>query len=174
MRLEGKAALVTGAGAGIGRGIARRFAAEGARVLVTDIDPARAEQVAGEIAGAAGHAAPFRLDVRDPLEATAAVADAVARWGRLDVHVNNAGVMDRAPFLDMPLDFWQRVLGINLTGTFVCGQAAARQMAEQGGGRIVNVASNSGIRGGMGRHTDREGKECDERSRTSEHHDPAR
>lgn len=151
MRLQGKVALVTGAGGGIGRGIAIRFAAEGARVLASDIDFRTAERTAGEIACAGGEALPFRLDVCEQDEAEGAVQETVARFGRLDVHVNNAGVTDRCPFLDTSLDFWHRLLAINLTGTFICGQAAARQMVRQGGGRIINVASNSGVRGGMGR-----------------------
>jgi 3-oxoacyl-[acyl-carrier protein] reductase len=151
MRLRGKAAAVTGAGNGIGRGIAIRFAAEGASVLVADIDIDAATRTADQIVASDGVAVPFGLDVREPEEAAAAVAKAVDRFGRLDVHVNNAGVTDRSPFLETSLDFWQRLLAVNLTGTFICGQAAARQMVKQGGGRIINISSNSGIRGGMGR-----------------------
>ena len=125
MRFEGKRAMVTGAGHGIGLAIARRLAEEGARVLVCDRDQARAES---------------------------AVAEAVALWGGLDVLVANAGVMDRMPFLETTDEHWRTVLGINLYGAFLCGQLAARQMVAQGdGGRIVNVASNSGIFGGRGR-----------------------
>lgn len=151
MRLEGKATLVTGAGHGIGRGIARRFGREGAAVLVTDIDLGSAERVADEIRAAGGTAEPFPLDVRDPAGATAAVEAVVQRFGKLDAAVNNAGRTSRMPFLEMTLDFWDELLRLNLTGVFVCAQAEARQMARQGHGRIVNVASNSGIRGGRGR-----------------------
>lgn len=151
VRLEGKATLVTGAGHGIGRGIAKRFGGEGASVLVTDIDLAAAEAVAGEIAAAGGTAEAFHLDVREASEAEAAVAAAVARFGRLDAAVNNAGRTSRMPFLDMTLDFWNELIRLNLTGVFLCAQAEARQMARQGFGRIVNVASNSGIKGGRGR-----------------------
>ncbi|HEX6610734.1 MAG TPA: SDR family NAD(P)-dependent oxidoreductase, partial [Hyphomicrobiaceae bacterium] len=150
-KLAGKSAMVTGAGHGIGAAIAARLAADGASVLVCDIDPERAAGVAQTIA-ATGAAAPHRVDVRDRGQADAAVAQAVSRFGSLDILVNNAGIMDRAPFLDMTDDLWQRVIGTNLYGTFVCAQAAGRQMVRQArGGRIVNIASNSGIFGGRGR-----------------------
>lgn len=144
--------MVTGAGHGIGAAIATRLAAGGANVLVCDLDPERAERVAQVIAATGAAAASQRLDVRDRTQADAAVAQAVSRFGALDILVNNAGIMDRAPFLDMTDDLWQRVIGTNLYGTFLCAQAAARQMVRQGrGGTIVNIASNSGIFGGRGR-----------------------
>ena len=152
-RLAGKGTLVTGAAAGIGRGIARRFGREGAKVLVTDIDEAGARRVAQEIVADGGEAHAFKLDVRDPDQAAAAVQAAVERFGRLDAQVNNAGMTSRMPFLETTLDFWNGLLALNLTGVFICAQAAARQMVRQGHGRIVNVSSNSGIRGGRGRAT---------------------
>lgn len=150
--LAGKTALVTGAGAGIGAGIAAVLAREGAAVLVTDLDAAAAERVSGAIGAEGGQAAAARLDVRDPASAAAAVAEAVRRFGRLDVLVNNAGSTARQPFLEMELGFFEELLRLNLTGYFICGQAAARRMVEQGtGGRIVNISSNSGVFGGIGR-----------------------
>jgi 3-oxoacyl-[acyl-carrier protein] reductase len=152
MRQKGRNALVTGAGHGIGAAIARRLAAEGARVMVTDRDQKAAAETVAAIVGAGGTAAARRMDVTARAEVESAVAALAADWGRLDVLVSNAGVMDRAPFLEMTDEFWHRVLEINLYGTFLCGQVAARQMAAQGGGgRIVHVASNSGIFGGRGR-----------------------
>ena len=151
MRLRGKVALVTGAGDGIGRAIAERFAADGAKVLVTDVDLDKATRVAGAIVENRGQAAGLGLDVREPAAAEAAMAEAVTRFGRLDVLINNAGITDKRPFLETSLELWHRVLAVNLTGTFVCGQAAARQMVRQGGGRIVNIASISGLRGGQDR-----------------------
>lgn len=152
MRLNGKIALVTGAGAGVGRGIARALVEAGAAVLVTDIDLEAAERVAGELRAAGGRALPFRLDVRDPTEAAAACAAAVGRLGGLDILVNNAGSTARMPFLDMPKSFFTELLELNLVGTFVCAQAAARVMIARGeGGRIVNISSNSGRFGGRGR-----------------------
>jgi 3-oxoacyl-[acyl-carrier protein] reductase len=151
-KLAAKVAMVTGAGHGIGAAIATRLAADGASVLVCDIDLDRAAGVVQTIATAGAAAAPHRVDVRDRAQADAAVAQAVSQFGGLDILVNNAGIMDRAPFLEMTDDLWQRVIGTNLYGTFVCAQAAARQMVAQGrGGRVVNIASNSGIFGGRGR-----------------------
>jgi len=152
MRLQGKVAHVTGAGHGIGRAIAERFAREGARVLATDLDGEAAARLVEEIKTAGGEAAARELDVRQADDIPRAVADAVDRWGRLDIQVSNAGITDRDAFVDMELDFWNNVLATNLTCCFLCGQAAARQMIAQGaGGRIVNIASNSGIFGGRGR-----------------------
>lgn len=152
MAEQAKVAIVTGAGHGIGEAVARRMGAAGWPVVVADIDAARAERVAGAIAEAGGRAAPFRADVRVRAEVEAMVARAVESFGRLDVMVANAGIMDRMPFLEMTEAFWHRVLDTNLTSTFLCGQAAARQMIAQGeGGRIINMASNSGFFGGRGR-----------------------
>lgn len=151
-RLDGKVAMVTGAGAGIGAAIAKRLASDGARVLVTDLDEGRAGTVTAEIVAMGGAAQAAKIDVTDRSSATAAVAASVSAFGKLDILVCNAGIMDRSPFLDMTDDFWWRVQRVNLYGTFLCGQVAARQMVAQGhGGRIVNVASNSGIFGGRGR-----------------------
>lgn len=151
-KLAAKVAMVTGAGHGIGAAIAVRLAADGASVLVCDIDPDRAAGVARAITATGAATVPHAVDVRNRAQADAAVSQAVSHLGGLDILVNNAGIMDRAPFLDMTDDLWHRVIGTNLYGTFVCGQAAARQMVRQGrGGRIVNIASNSGIFGGRGR-----------------------
>ena len=93
-----------------------------------------------------------RVDVTDRASVSELIGAAVTAFGRLDVLVSNAGIMDRAPFLEMTEEFWHHVIDTNLTGAFLCGQAAARQMIAQGtGGRIVNIASNSGIFGGRGR-----------------------
>jgi 3-oxoacyl-[acyl-carrier protein] reductase len=150
--LSGKAAIVTGAGNGIGAAIAERLAAEGVGVLVADLRAERAKGTADDIRKAGGKAEPCAMDVRQRADAARAVSEAVARFGRLDILVCNAGLMDREPFLEMTDELWRRVLDTNLYGTFICAQAAARQMVQQGGGgRIVTVASNSGIFGGKGR-----------------------
>ncbi len=147
-----KVAIVTGAGHGIGRAIAERMAGSAWRVLVADLDQAAAEEAAASAARAGGETLAHQADVKDAAAVAAMVARAVDAFGRLDVLVSNAGIMDRAPFLEMTEEFWHHVLDTNLTSTFLCGQAAARQMiAQRGGGRIVNVSSNSGIFGGRGR-----------------------
>lgn len=152
MEFSGQTALVTGAAHGIGAAIACRLAAAGANVLIADIDADVANATAARLVADGGSAAAVGADVRERAACEAAVAAAVARWGRLDILVANAGVVDRAPFLDMDDTLWRRVIDTNLYGTFCCGQYAARQMVAQGGGgRIVNVASNSGIFGGRGR-----------------------
>ncbi|HSR72361.1 MAG TPA: SDR family NAD(P)-dependent oxidoreductase [Kiloniellales bacterium] len=147
-----RVAIVTGAAHGIGRAIAERLAGDGLHVLLADLDGEAAENAAAAIGQTGGEARSRRLDVSDAAQVRDTVAAAVDAFGRLDVMVSNAGIMDRAPFLEMTEDFWHHVIDTNLTGAFLCGQAAARQMKEQGGGgRIVNVASNSGIFGGRGR-----------------------
>ena len=151
MRLTGKTALITGAARGNGKAIAQRFAAEGAAVIVSDIDADEAARTADAIRAGGGDADAFRLDVTLQEHACAAVEFVRAHSGKLDVLVNNAGVTTRAAFLDMTLDAWERILRVNLTGTMICSQAAARAMVAGGGGRIVNLASISGQRGGSGR-----------------------
>jgi 3-oxoacyl-[acyl-carrier protein] reductase len=151
-RFENKVAIVTGGAHGIGAAIASRLAGEGARVLVTDIDGGAARVHADIIKDQGGVADAMSVDVRQRDQAEAAVEQTVANWGRLDIQVSNAAIFDRAPFLEMDDDLWQRVIATNLTGAFNCGQHAAQQMVNQGdGGRIVNIASNSGIFGGRGR-----------------------
>jgi 3-oxoacyl-[acyl-carrier protein] reductase len=151
MRLDNKVAVITGSGRGIGREMARLFAAEGARVAVADVDPETARATAADIAAAGGEACPVAADVTDPGQVESLVRQVLGRWGRLDVLVNNAGVGLNRPCLETTLAEWEHVLAVNLTGTFLCSQAAARVMVRQGGGRIVNVASISGQRGGQGR-----------------------
>ena len=151
-RFEGKTAIVTGSAHGIGAAIAERLAREGANVLVVDIDDAAVASRAAAINEAGGTAAAMQVDVRERSQTEEMVSAAVAKWGRLDILVSNAGIMDRAPFLEMGDELWRRVMDTNLYGAFCCGQYAARQMVSQGdGGRIVNLASNSGVFGGRGR-----------------------
>ena len=151
MKLTNKGALVTGAGRGIGKTIALRFASEGAAVVVADVNGEWAAATAGEIRASGGKAHSIRLDVTQPVEVEAAVKEATAAFGRLDVLVNNAGVGLTKLMIDTSLEEWDLVLRVNLTGVFLCSRAAARVMMVQGGGRIINLASLSGQRGGTGR-----------------------
>ena len=146
MRLEGRIAIVTGAARGIGRACAERLLADGAKVVVADIDKARLDETAAAI-GTADTILAVAADVSRKEEVEALVAAAVKRFGRLDIMVNNAGIAMVQDFLDVTKADYDRVLGINLEGAFWGTQAAARQMIAQGGGGvIVNMSSiNSGL-----------------------------
>jgi NAD(P)-dependent dehydrogenase (short-subunit alcohol dehydrogenase family) len=158
--LEGKVAIVTGAGGGIGRAEALLFAREGAKVLVNDLGGARdgtgtsdamASQVASEIQAAGGQAAPNFDNVATADGASRIVQAAVAAFGRVDILVNNAGILRDKSLLKMDEPMWDAVIAVHLKGTFLCTQAAAKQMVSQGGGgRIVNTTSVSGMMGNFG------------------------
>ena len=143
--LEGKAALVTGAGRGIGREIARGYAEAGADLVLADIDGASASAVADELAGRGVEALALEVDVSDSAAVDRMVEQAVARFGRLDVAVNNAGVCELADVCDTTDEQWRRVFSVNADGVFYCCRAEARQMLDQGSGAIVNMASMSGV-----------------------------
>jgi glucose 1-dehydrogenase len=141
-RVEGKVALVVGAGGGIGGAGAEGLAGEGACVLCADLDGTAAEATAARIRGARGRAAAQALDVRDRAQVEAAIAAAVREFGRLDILLECAGVSHRGNFLDLDPAVWDRIIAVNLSGMFHLGQAAARQMLRQGGGgSIINVTS---------------------------------
>ena len=157
-RLRGKVALVTGAGrrGGLGEAICARLAQEGASVVVSDVAGPRGalpadrignrtelDAVVATLRDSGARAVACELDVRDEAQAESAVALAVREFGGLDILVNNAGIgFMMEPLVDMPLERWNTVIGVNLTGAFLCTQHAARQMIQQGrGGRIINIAS---------------------------------
>ncbi|MCC6524807.1 MAG: SDR family NAD(P)-dependent oxidoreductase [Polyangiaceae bacterium] len=158
--LEGKVAVVTGAAGGIGRAEALLFAREGARVVVNDVGGARdgsgasagaAEAVVAEIRATGGDACACAASVATADGAASIVRLAVERFGRLDVLVNNAGILRDKTLLKMDEATWDAVVAVHLRGTFLCLQAAARQMiAQGGGGRIVNTTSVSGLLGNFG------------------------
>ncbi len=149
MRLKDRVAVVTGAGRGIGKAIATAMAAEGARVVIADRDEATARQTPADLGTEGAVAIP--VDIGEPQSIETLFRDTIARFGRVDILVNNAGVGIARLFVDTSLEEWERVVRINLTGSFLCGQHAARQMMRQRSGRIVNIVSLSGQKGGVGR-----------------------
>ena len=145
MRLAGKVAVVTGAARGIGAACARRFAAEGADVVLADILEEQGEATAQAIRDDGGAAAFVACDTGDGAQGRALIERTVSRLGRIDVLVNNAGIATIADFLDVTEEDFDRVLRVNLKGYFLVGQAAARAMAAAGAGSIVNMSSVNGV-----------------------------
>ena len=149
-RLAGKVAVVTGASRGIGAATARRMSEEGASVVVSDIDGDRGRALVDELSAAGGQAVFCRADVSDAADAEALVATALDAFGRLDVLHNNAGVhetafTDRAGAIELDEAVWDKVIAINLKGTWLCSKYAAPALAQAGGGAIVNSASVGGL-----------------------------
>jgi NAD(P)-dependent dehydrogenase (short-subunit alcohol dehydrogenase family) len=158
--LDGKVAIVTGSGGGIGRAHAMLMASEGAKLLINDLggtrdgagnDASAANQVAEEIKKAGGQAVPNYASVATSEGAAAIVKAAVDAFGRADILVNNAGILRDKSFLKMDEPMWDTVIAVHLKGTFLCSQAFAKQVVAQGGGgRIVNTTSVSGMLGNFG------------------------
>ena len=143
MRLKDKVAIITGAGQGMGRAIAQRFAQEGATVVAVDVNLAAAEAT---LAGGKGIAR--KVDIGDSAAVNACFEEVVARFGRVDVLVNNAGVGSVDAFADIPDTTWARVIGVNLTGAFYCARAAVRAMKKVGNkGTVINVSSTAAVSG---------------------------
>lgn len=150
-RFTGKVAFVTGAASGIGRATAAAFAAEGARVAILDRTEDSLRQTAEAIRAAGGEVLSIAGDVSKPDEVEAAIARVVETFGRLDIAFNNAGVENKAASVaDIELEEWDRILDINLRGTFVCMKHELAQMVRQGSGVVVNTSSGAGIRGVTG------------------------
>ena len=148
--LEGKISLVTGASRGIGRAIAKALAAEGAQVVLAARDTAKLADAVAEITEAGGRAQALALDVADRSSVEAAMAQVLSAHGRLDHLVNNAGVARDNLLLRMKDEEWQQVLATNLTGVFLCTQAALKPMVRQRSGRIVSITSVVGLGGNAG------------------------
>jgi len=152
MNLQGKVAIITGAGAGIGRAIAKRFADEGALVAIGDINHANGQAVADAIVAAGGRAAAFEADVTKTDQIRAMVAGTVEQFGPVDILVNNAGGATlmgpkTSPFKDAPEEVWKWILEVNVHGTMICAQAVLPGMVERRAGRIINFGSIAGVGG---------------------------
>lgn len=144
MRLEGKTAIVTGAGRGIGRAIAERFAREGVAVTLVDVSE-EGSRTAETIQAAGGRVRYARCDVGDAAQVNAMVAGHIEAFGSLDILVNNAAIIHAADFLELEEEDFDRVLRVNLKGYFLCGQAAARAMAKRKSGVVINLSSINAI-----------------------------
>lgn len=141
MRLEGKVAIVTGAGRGLGRGIARKLAQEGAKVVIADVTPA--DDAVKELLDAGHEACGFSVDVSDQEQMAALVAFAIEKYGTLDIMVNNAGINRDGMLHKMPRENWDKVIAIDLTGTFFGTQEAIKYMRTKNYGRVINISSGS-------------------------------
>jgi glucose 1-dehydrogenase len=156
MLLDGKTAIVTGASQGIGRACAERLAREGARLVLCDVDSAQGQSVAADVTKIGAKAVFVPCDVSKATDVAKAIAAALDAYGGIDVLVNNAGVLDDAQFLDLATEEFDRIIGINLRGAFLMGQAVARQMVKQDipagstgsrpqAGAIVNMSSVNAV-----------------------------
>ncbi len=143
MKLQNKVAIVTGSATGIGKAIAMAMAIEGASVVIDYVgSPNLANGVVQAIQAAGGKSIAIAADVSNPDQVNQLIQKAVESFGRLDILVNNAGLEYKHPFAEFPFDLWQKVIAVDLTGPFLCAQAAAKVMIRQGGGgRIVNISS---------------------------------
>ena len=147
MRFVGKVALVTGASRGIGRATALAFAREGAAVALLGIDDAEGNEATEACRALGADAVWLRADLGAAAEVEAAVGRTVDAWGGIDVLVNNAGIHLEGTVLTTPLEAWERVMRVNLTGAFLCAKHVLPSMLERGGGSVVNVASEAGLVG---------------------------
>lgn len=145
--LENKVVLVTGAGGGIGKAIAERFAAEGSVVIVNDVDAGRAKETADSIAGAGQQAMAIAADVSDSKQVGSMIDEIMGAHGRIDVVVNNAGLISpMLHFFEADEAWWRKIIDVNLTGHFLVSHPVARIMAKQGGGCIINMSSGGATR----------------------------
>lgn len=151
MKFKAKVVIVTGSGRGIGKQIARKFAEEGATVVIADVDAEAAKSFTNELADMAFQSMGIQVDITQEKQVKAMIEQVLESFGRIDILVNNAGVALNKPFLETSLEDWERLIRVNLTGTFICAQAVAREMVKNRYGKIVNIASISGQKGGQGR-----------------------
>jgi NAD(P)-dependent dehydrogenase (short-subunit alcohol dehydrogenase family) len=149
MTFAGRVAIITGGASGIGRAVARRLASLGAGVAIADANEAGAAAVAEELSKGGARGIALQVDVRLPEDADRMVRETVSGLGGLDILVHSAGIGIERAFLETSPEEWRRIIDVDLSGTFYCCQAAAREMARRGYGRIVTLASVAGVRGGV-------------------------
>jgi 3-oxoacyl-[acyl-carrier protein] reductase len=153
MELQGQAAVITGAGSGIGQAIALRFARAGANVAIADLNRDGAEATAEQVRKIGPKALAKVTDVSNYDQVQELIAEAVKAFGKIEIMVNNAGIARIAPFLEMSKDDWEAVLKVHLFGAFYCSQAAAREMVKHKYGRIISMSSITALQGPMGYNT---------------------
>jgi len=146
--LKGKTAIVTGSGRGIGRAIALNMARQGANIVVNDVNLENAQKVVKEIEALGAQAITVKADVTEETQVNAMIASCIDRFGRLDILVNNAGIIQTLPVTEITGDDWDRIMQVNLKGVFLCCKAAMPAMMAQRSGKIINIASVAGKRGG--------------------------
>jgi NAD(P)-dependent dehydrogenase (short-subunit alcohol dehydrogenase family) len=147
---KGRVAVVTGGGTGIGRAIALELAGLGADIVIASRDPQHLEPTAADIRALGRRALAIQTDVRVPSQIQAMAEQATAQFGGIDIHINNAGGQYPAPAAELSVEGWRSVIDLNLSGTFYCAQAMARQMMRSNGGAIVNIVANFGLRAAPG------------------------
>jgi NAD(P)-dependent dehydrogenase (short-subunit alcohol dehydrogenase family) len=148
--LKERVAIVTGGGTGIGRAIALELAGLGADVVVASRDPQHLEPTAADIRALGRRALAIQTDIRVPSQIEAMADQATAQFGRIDIHINNAGGQYPAPAAELSVEGWRSVIDLNLSGTFYCAQVMARRMMRANGGAIVNIVANFGLRAAPG------------------------
>jgi 3-oxoacyl-[acyl-carrier protein] reductase len=142
-RLQDRVAIITGAGQGIGKAYAERFSAEGAKIVVADLNDTNAERVAKELEAAGGQAIAVKVDVADEASTKAMAAAAVEKWGRIDILINNAGIFYDLEQKNNTLEYLKFVLGVNMIGPWLCVRAVFPTMKKQGKGKIINQSSGA-------------------------------
>lgn len=145
--LKGKVAIITGGGRGLGEQIAIGFAEAGANVVVCSRRVEACEEVSGKLKEIGVESLALKCDITNPEDVKNVVEQTVEKFGRIDILVNNSGASWGAPAEEMPLEAWQKVMNVNVTGTFLMSQAAGKVMLEQGSGKIINIASVAGLKG---------------------------
>lgn len=148
-QLNGKVAVITGAGSGMGAAIARLFAQEGATVALLDLNAKQCQEIAKECSEYGVQTSYHEVNVTDNDDVRSTIVDIVTEHGGIDILVNSAGILDETPFLEMSPETFDKTIAVDLKGVYLCSRWAAPEMVKRGGGRIINIASQLGIKGGI-------------------------